>query len=102
VFNINTLKTDGPTVFDDIRGESTAKTDLATLLFDTINNLNQSSYRPRDKVTRDPGFINIWLQYPNEIIENTNRIRDPEVYFSDGHLIPNIFYPTGSLLSWYA
>ena len=250
---IDTLKANGPTVFDDINGESIAKTNLTTLLFETINNLNQSSYRPRDKVTRDPGFINLWLQYPNKIIEklalrivhpldtedvkmekihrwvvenieymsdeeqygfpelwvppvmllrtrkgdcedgaflimslglnagvdpkrlrmyggfvdasqgaasgshgwvayrrksddewvaidfsyypdlrsmdrrtplrddkkyvddyffitnqyiviteNTNRIRDPEVYFSDGDISPNIFYPTGSLLSWYA
>jgi hypothetical protein len=34
--------------------------------------------------------------------ENTNRIRDPEVYYSDGRLIPNIFFPAGSMLSLYA
>ena len=38
---INTLKEDGPTVFDDINGEFIAKTNLTTLLFETINVLNQ-------------------------------------------------------------
>jgi hypothetical protein len=36
------------------------------------------------------------------VTENTNRIRDPEVYYSDGRVIPNVLFPTGSLLSWYA
>ena len=33
---------------------------------------------------------------------DTNRIRNPEVYLSDGNFTPNIFYPTGSLLSAFA
>ena len=36
------------------------------------------------------------------ITENTNRIRDPDVYYTDGGVIPNILFPTGSLLSRYA
>ena len=250
---INVLKSDESTVFDGIQGQSTTKANLATLLFDTLNNLNQNAYGPRDKVIRDPGFVNLWLQYPNDIIrdlamsivdprdsddikmekiqrwvvenieymtdeeqygfvelwvppvmllltrkgdcedgaflimslglnagvdptrlrmygglveagqgaatgghgwvayrresddewvavdfsylpdlrpmddriplknddkyvddkffitneyfvftENTNRVRNPEVYYSDGRVIPNVFFPTGSLLSWYA
>ena len=66
---VSSLKKDGPTIFDDISGESSKNTDLAALLFETINNLNQSAYGPRDKVTRDPGFINLWIQYPNKIIK---------------------------------
>jgi hypothetical protein len=250
---INVLRPNEPTVFDDINGASVDKTNPATLLFNTINHLNQSAYGPKDTVIRNPSFFNIWLQYPNDIIralamkivhpldsddvkmekiqrwvvdnieymtdekqygeeelwvppvmllktkkgdcedgaflimslglnagvdptrlrmyggfvdagpgaasgghgwvayrresddewvavdfsyypdlrpmddrtplrddekyvddyffitnqytvitENTNRIRDPEIYFSDGRVIPNIFFPTGSLLSWYA
>lgn len=34
--------------------------------------------------------------------ENTNRIRDPEVYFADGRMTPNIFFPSGTVLSLYA
>jgi len=250
---INILRTDEPTVFDDINGESIDKTYAATLLFSAINNLNQSAYGPKDRVIKDPGWVNLWLQYPNDFIrdlameivhpqdsddvkmgkinrwvvdnieymtdeeqygyaelwvppvmllktkkgdcedgaflimslglnagvdptrlrmyggfvdagpgaasgghgwvayrresddewvavdfsyypdlramdyrtplkddekyvddyffmtnryivitENTNRIRDPEIYYSDGRVIPNIFFPAGSLLSWYA
>ena len=36
------------------------------------------------------------------ITENTNRIRDPEVYFPDGGFLPNILFPTGSVFSRYA
>ncbi len=36
------------------------------------------------------------------ITDNTNRIRDPEVYISDGSLVPNIFFPAGSMLSLFA
>jgi predicted transglutaminase-like cysteine proteinase len=241
------------TLYDEIKGESSSKTNPAMNVFTTISTLNERAYAPRDTVIRDPGFVNIWLQYPNDIIrdmamqivkpsdsddvkmekiqrwvvynieymtdeeqygyeelwvppvmvlrtgkgdcedaaflimslglnagvdpsrlrmygglvdagqgaasgshgwvayrresdnewvavdfsyypdlrpmdyrtplkddekyvddyfyitdqyivttENTNRIRNPEVYFSDGSVIPNIFFPTGSLLSWYA
>jgi len=250
---INILRSDNPTLFDDINGESANKINLTSRLFSTIIKLNQNAYMPRDKITSDPVFINLWLQYPNDIIrkfaativhrldsddvkmekiqrwvvdnieymtdeeqygfaelwvppvmllhtqkgdcedgaflimslglnagvdpaklrmfggfvdagqgaasgshgwvayrresgnewvavdfsyypdlrpmtdriplkdddkyvddyffitnkyivvtENTNRVRDPEVYYSDGRVIPNVFFPTGSLLSWYA
>jgi len=33
---------------------------------------------------------------------DTNQIRYPEVYYADGGIIPNIFFPAGSLLSRYA
>ena len=36
------------------------------------------------------------------VTEETNRIRNPEVYFSDGRVIPNVLFPSGSLLSRYA
>jgi predicted transglutaminase-like cysteine proteinase len=250
---INILNSDKPAVFGNNKGGATAKTHLSTNLIGTINKLNQDAYVPRDKITSDPVFVNLWLQYPNDIIrkmamkivhrldsddvkmekiqrwvvdnieymtdeeqygfselwvppvmllitqkgdcedgaflimslglnagvdpanlrmfggfvdagqgapsgshgwvayrrdsdnewvaldysyfpdlrpmgdriplknddkyvddyffitnkyivvtENTNRIRDPEVYYSDGRVIPNILFPTGSLLSWYA
>ena len=67
---INALRSDDLTVFDDIKGESAKKTDLATLLFDTLNNLNQNAYGPKDKITRAPGFVNLWLQFPNDIIRD--------------------------------
>ena len=76
---ITVLKPDGPTVFDDISGEYTNKPDLGTYLFNAIHNLNQSAYGPRDQITNNPEFINIWLQYPNKIIRDlAMTIVDPE------------------------
>ncbi len=66
---INALRPDEPTIFDDIRGVSAKKNDLSSLLFNTINNLNQGAYGPKDRVISDPGFINLWLQFPNDIIK---------------------------------
>ena len=66
---IRMLRPDEPTVIDDINGESFDKPDPATLMFNTINRLNQGAYGPKDTVIRDPNFINIWLQYPNDIIK---------------------------------
>ena len=67
---INGLKLDEPTIFDDINGKSLKKPNLATFLFSTINSLNQSAYGPKDSITRNPDFVNIWLQYPSAIIRD--------------------------------
>ncbi len=64
--------------------------------------------RPMDYRTPlkdDEKYIDDYFFITNQytvITENTHRIRDPEVYFADGNVIPNIFFPTGSLLSRYA
>ena len=67
---INMLKPDEPTIFNDIKGESAEKTNPANLLFNTINNLNQSAYGPKDKINRNQDIINLWLQFPNQIIRD--------------------------------
>ena len=67
---INMLRPDEATLFDVINGEPTEKPNPTTSLFDTINNLNQNAYGPKDKITRNPAYVNFWLQYPNEIIRN--------------------------------
>ena len=75
---INMLRPDEATVFDDINGGTTTKTDPVTLVFTTINNLNLNAYQPRDKIVRDPLFTNIWLQFPNDIIKDlAMQIVDP-------------------------
>jgi hypothetical protein len=51
------LRPDEPTVIDEINGESVEKPDPATLMFNTINRLNQGAYGPKDTVIRDPNFI---------------------------------------------
>jgi predicted transglutaminase-like cysteine proteinase len=72
------LRPDDSTVFDDINGGTTTKTDPVTLVFTTINNLNLNAYKPRDKIVHDPLFINIWLQFPNDIIKDlASQIVDP-------------------------
>ena len=55
--------------------------------------------RADEKYVDDYFFIN--NQYTVST-ENTNRIRDPEIYFPDGGLIPNVLFPAGSLLNAYA
>jgi hypothetical protein len=64
--------------------------------------------RPMDYRTplrNDQRYVDDFFFITNQytvITENTNRIRDPEVYFYDGSLAPNIFYPSGSMLSLFA
>ncbi len=64
--------------------------------------------RPMDYRTPlkdDEKYVDDYFFMTNQytvITDNTNRIRDPEVYYSDGSLIPNIFFPAGSLLSLFA
>jgi len=58
------------TLYDDIKGNPAGHTDPATNVFTAINTLNQQAYGPKDTVIRDPGFVNLWLQYPNEIIRD--------------------------------
>ena len=67
---INLLRPDEPTVFDVINGESIDKPNPTTFLFNSINNPNQSAYGPKDRITRNPEFVNLWLQYPNKIIRD--------------------------------
>lgn len=57
-------------LYDDINGKPPVNTDSATNIFTAINTLNQKAYGPKDTITRDPGFVNLWLQYPNEIIRS--------------------------------
>jgi len=63
-----TLNSDKPTLYDEIKGRSTNKNSSSTRLFSTINKLNQTGYGPKDRINRDPAFVNLWLQYPNDII----------------------------------
>ena len=65
---INMLRPDEPKVFDEINDESVNKSDAATHLFTTINNLNREAYGPKDRFINDPILVNTWLQYPNDII----------------------------------
>jgi len=58
------------TLYDDINGKPPVHTDPATNIFTAINTLNQKAYGPKDTITRDPGFVNLWLQYPNEVIRS--------------------------------
>ena len=67
------LRPNEANIFKDINGVTAAKTDPVTLVFTTINNLNLNSYGPKDKFIRDPNTINIWLQYPNDIIRDLAR-----------------------------
>ena len=58
------------TLYDDINAKPPGHTDPARNIFTAINTLNQKAYGPKDTITRDPGFVNLWLQYPNEIIRS--------------------------------
>lgn len=66
---LNTIRSDKPSLYDQIKGHSSSRTDSGTRLFRTINQLNQHSYGPRDSITWDPLFVNVWLQHPNDIIK---------------------------------
>lgn len=50
-------------------------------IFDTIQEINNQiaqKFTPQDEIIRDPMFINMYFQYPNEIIENmAMKIVDP-------------------------
>jgi hypothetical protein len=53
----------------------------------------------------DAKYVDDYFFITNKYIvvtEETNRVREPEVYYSDGRVIPNIFFPRGSLVSWYS
>jgi len=67
---ITVLKPDKPTLFDDINGESMNKPGLATFLFNTTINLNQSAYGAQDRIISNPEFVNLWLQYTVKIIRD--------------------------------
>lgn len=67
---ITALRPDERTIYDDINGESTHKPDLATFLFNTTINLNQSAYGSQDKIISNPEFVNLWLQYSVKIIRD--------------------------------
>ena len=64
--------------------------------------------RPMNKRTPlkdDKKYVDDYFFLTNQFIVSTpdsNRIRDPEFYYSDGGVIPNVLFPAGSLLSWYA
>ena len=67
---VDVLRPSGASLFDDINGAPKIETNPTALLFNTINHLNQNAYGPRDQVVRDPGGVNLWLQYPNEVIKD--------------------------------
>ena len=59
----------------------------------------------RTPLKEDERYIDDYFFITNQytvITEYTNRIRDPEVYFYDGSMTPNIFFPAGSTLSLFA
>jgi len=66
---IDDFPSDKPTLYDEIKGESPEKTNPFASLFHTLEKLNQKGYGPQDKITNDPYFVNLWLQYPNDIIK---------------------------------
>lgn len=52
----------------------------------------------------DQKYVDDYFFLTNQYIvitEYTNRVRDPKIYYSDGRVSPNIFFPTGSLLNMY-
>lgn len=55
-------------LFDDIRGGGATATNPAALFFSTIDSLNRSARNLGERVLRDPGTANLWLQFPNDII----------------------------------
>ena len=65
---LDAFNADKPSLYNEIRGSSSGRTPSGSHLFNTINILNKYDYGPKDQITRDPVFINLWLQYPNDII----------------------------------
>jgi len=66
---LNTIRSDKPSLYDQIQGRPSRRTDSGTRLFRTINQLNQHGYGPKDSIAWDPYFVNVWLQHPNDIIK---------------------------------
>ena len=64
---VSMLEPQGVGEFNDIKG---MPTNPVALVFNTIQHLNQNAYGPREQIVRDPNFVNLWLQYPNDIIKN--------------------------------
>ena len=59
----------------------------------------------RTPMKDDKKYVDDYFFITSQYIVSTpdsNRIRDPEFYYSDGGVIPNVLSPAGSLLSWYA
>ena len=53
----------------------------------------------------DEKYVDDYFFITNQYIvytEHTNRVRDPEVYYSNAQKSPNIFFPAGTLLSIYS
>jgi len=67
---VDMLSPNQSTIIDDINGNKNSETNPVKNLFDTINNLNQDAYGPRDKKIRDPNTVILWLQFPNELISD--------------------------------
>ncbi|MGD9008115.1 MAG: hypothetical protein PVG41_09345 [Desulfobacteraceae bacterium] len=66
---INPPRPAGSSVLVDIEGEHTRKTNSAALFFGTIDHLNRTAYQSKDEIITDQAFVNLWLQYPNQIIK---------------------------------
>lgn len=59
----------------------------------------------RTPLRKDTRYIDDYFYITDKYVvvtENTNRIREPDIYHPDGSVIPNIFFPAGSVLSLYA
>lgn len=49
--------------------EQSGKTNPAMLMFSTIDYLNRNAYQTSDEIIRDQSFVNLFLQYPNQMIK---------------------------------
>ena len=67
---VDMLRPRGTALFNDFNGPRPIETNPATLVFTTIHHLNQAAYGPRDQIVRDPNGVNLWLQFPNDIIKD--------------------------------
>ena len=66
---------DEPSLYDEIHGKPSGAIDPATNVFTAIDKMNQKAYTPKDRINRDridkdPDFVNLWLQFPNEVIRS--------------------------------
>ena len=61
-------------LYDEIHGKPSSTIDPTTNILNIIDKMNQKAYSPsdvinKDRIEKDPDFVNIWLQFPNEIIK---------------------------------
>jgi predicted transglutaminase-like cysteine proteinase len=64
-----------------------------------------SPMEDRTPLRKDTRYIDDYFFITNQYVvvtQSTNRVKEPDIYHADGSVIPNIFFPAGSLLSLYA